>query len=211
MLDLLGEEMDSPPRPKDWVGTPKSMFKTLGASNHCGHDRQTDDYYATEPEAVEWLCRLEKFDGPIWEPCCGQGHISETLKKHGYEVKSTDLIDRGYGCGGVDFLSAKITQWNGCIITNPPYKFAQRMVEKALDIVEPGNKIAMFLKLLFLEGKSRRRLFEENPPVRVWVSSSRLKCAMNGEFGAMGGSAVAYAWFVWEKGFKGESRIKWFN
>lgn len=53
-----------------------------------------------------------------------------------------------------------------------------------------------------------------NPPRRIWVSSSRLLCAKNAKFDEMragGGSAVAYAWFVWEKGYKGESVVKWFN
>ena len=210
MTDLFGEEIIEP-RKKDLVGTPKSMFRTLGASNHCDHERQGEDYYATSPEAVEWLCRLEKFNGPIWEPCAGEGHISEVLKSNGYEVKSTDLVDRGYCEGGIDFLSPSITHWEGAVITNPPYKYAQQIVEKALSIVPEGQKVAMFLKTLFLEGKSRKRLFEENPPIRIWVSSSRLKCAMNGEFDAMGGSAVAYSWFIWEKGYKGDSIVKWFN
>lgn len=210
MTDLFGNEIVEK-KSKDWVGTPKAMFKTLGASNHCDHDRQSEDFYATEPMATGWLCKLEKFDGMIWEPCCGLGHISEVLKSNGYEVKSTDLVDRGYGEGGVDFLSPNITEWEGNICTNPPYRFAQEMVEKALAIIPKGKKVAMFLKTLFLEGKSRKQLFMENPPVRIWVSSSRLKCAMNGEFEAMGGSAVSYSWFVWEKGFKGDTIVKWFN
>lgn len=68
-----------------------------------------------------------------------------------------------------------------------------------------------FLKLTFLEGKARRALFRSTPPIRVWVSSSRLKCAMNGDFDKYGSSAAAYAWFVWEKGYKGETTVKWFN
>lgn len=67
----------------------------------------------------------------------------------------------------------------------------------------------MFLKLQFLEGKNRKKFFKENPPKVVYVSSSRLECGINGKFS--GTSAVAYAWFVWEKGFKGEPVIRWFN
>lgn len=201
----------SPAPRKDWTGTPKAMFKVLGASNHCEHERQEDDFYATEPRAVELLCDLERFDPNIWEPCCGQGHISEVLKHRGYNVRSSDLIGRGYGEGGVDFLSESITSFDGSIVTNPPYKFAQQITEKALAIVPAGRKVAMFLKLLFLEGKGRRKLFAECPPVRIWVSSSRLKCAMNGRFDEMGGSAVAYAWYIWEKGYKGDTVVKWFN
>lgn len=78
-------------------------------------------------------------------------------------------------------------------------------------MVEPGRKVAMFLKLQFLEGKRRKRLFLENPPKVVYVSSSRLGCAKNGDFAEMPSSAVAYAWFVWVKGFAGETVIRWIN
>ncbi len=195
---------------KDWIGGRAAVFKTLGASNHTEHDRQREDYYATEPKATEWLCKLEQFKGPILEPACGEGHISEVLKQNGYEVVSRDLVDRGYG-EVADFLSIDNTHWDGDIITNPPYIYAQEFVEKALSIIPDGNKVAMFLKLTFLEGKTRRHLFRTQNPCRIWVSSSRLMCAMNGEFEKLGGSATAYAWFVWEKGYKGPTIIKWFN
>ena len=196
--------------PKDWVGGRAAVFKTLGASNHTDNERQREDYYATEPSATEWLCKLEQFSGPILEPSCGEGHISEVLKAQGYDVTSRDLVNRGYG-DEADFLSIDNTEWMGDIVTNPPYKFAREFVEKALQIVPNGNKVAMFLKLTFLEGKARRNLFRTAPPIRVWVSSSRLKCAMNGDFDAIGGSATAYAWFVWQKGYKGDTIINWFN
>jgi hypothetical protein len=85
------------------------------------------------------------------------------LEAHGHIVRSTDLIDRGYGKGGQDFLNTPTTVWNGDIITNPPYKYAREFVEKALEIVAPGCKVAMFLKLTFLEGKGRRKLFHSSP------------------------------------------------
>ena len=188
-----------------------SVFKTLGASNHTAHERQRDDYYATESAATEWLCKLEQFNGPILEPSCGEGHISEVLKAQGYDVTSRDLVNRGYG-DKADFLSIDNSEWTGDIVTNPPYKYAREFVEKALQIIPNGNKVAMFLKLTFLEGKARKELFREQPPIRVWVSSSRLTCAMNGDFDALRSrSATAYAWFIWEKGYKGDTILKWFN
>ena len=195
---------------KDWTGNAASMFKTLGASNHAAHERQAEDYYATEPKATEWLCKLERFKGPILEPSCGEGHMAKVLMAQGYEVEARDLVDRGYG-EVADFLAIDNLEWDGNIVTNPPYKFAQEFVEKALSIIPEGKKVAMFLKLTFLEGKARRSLFRSTPPIRVWVSSSRLKCAMNGDFEAYGSSAAAYAWFVWEKGWKGDTIVKWFN
>jgi hypothetical protein len=83
-------------------------------------------------------------------------------------------------------------------------------VERALQSEGEGRKVAMFLRLLFLEGKARRALFEANPPKTIYVASGRLKCMLNG-IDNMGGSAVAYAWFVWEKGYKGNTIVKWIN
>lgn len=210
---------------KDWIGNETSVYAVLGASSHSAGTRAQDDYYATEPRAMELLLAEEEFAPVIWECACGEGHLSRVLEAHGYKVVSTDLVYRGYGePEAVDFLNFDDGfldaegiilnvkgGFEGDIITNPPYKYALEFVEKALDLVEPGRKVAMFLKLQFLEGKGRKRFFLENPPRTVYVSSSRLGCAKNGDFEKMPSSAVAYAWFVWEKGFTGNPVIRWIN
>lgn len=193
---------------KDWTGNKKSIFTTLGASNHVDHDRAENDYYATEPRAMKLLLEQESFNN-VWEPACGEGHLSDVLKDAGVLRKSSDLVDRGYG-EILDFLGYYGT-WQGDIITNPPYKYAQEFVEHAINLINIGDKVAMFLKLTFLEGQKRKKLFKKYPPKTIYVSSSRLKCAMNGEFANTGSSAAAYAWFVWEKGFSGDPIIKWIN
>lgn len=199
---------------KDWVGNAKSIFVCNGASNHTEEERQQNDYYATEPKAVELLLEQESFKFTIWECACGQGHMSDVLKQHGHNVVSSDLIDRGYPDTIIqDFLQTNVLNCTD-IITNPPYKYAKEFVEHALDISMDGVKVAMFLKLTFLESKSRKKLFEKYPPKIIYVSSSRLQCAKNGDFVKYGkgvGTAVAYAWFVWEKGFKGDPIVKWIN
>ena len=197
----------------DWSGNTNSIYKTLGASNHTEKEREIDDYYATEPRAAELLLENETFNNVIWEPACGGGHLSRVFEDAGHNVFSTDLIDRGYGIGGVDFL-AHTGKWDGDIITNPPYKYAKAFIQKALECVEDGAKVAMFLKIQFLEGKERKKLFTAYPPKTVYVSSSRLLCAKNAEFAKMkagGGSAVAYAWYLWEKGYMGPTTVKWIN
>lgn len=204
---------------KDWTGNQNSIYKTLGASNHTDKEREINDYYATEPKALELLLELENFSPYVWECACGQGHLSEVLKSHGYKVKSSDIANRGYiGTETLDFLKVKKedikADFPRDIITNPPYKYAKEFVEHALDISMDSTKIAMFLKVQFLEGKARRELFDKYPPKIIYVASSRLLCAKNGDFETMrkgGGSAVAYAWFVWEKGFKGDTIVRWFN
>ncbi len=198
---------------KDWTGNTKSIYTTIGASNHTDYERETNDFYAADPKALELLLELEAFSPYVWEPACGQGHLSDVLKAHGYKVKSSDIIDRGYpGTEKLDFLQVPSpTGPSRDIITNPPYKLAKEFVEHALDISMDSTKVAMFLKVQFLEGKERRKLFEKYPPKVIYVSSSRLICAMNGAFENVSSSAVAYAWFIWEKGYKGETIVRWFN
>lgn len=186
-----------------------SIFRTLGASSHALREREENDYYATNPKAVTMLLELEQFDKNILEPACGEGHISKVLVENGHNVTSSDLIERNYG-KVKDFF--EYTHFDGDIITNPPYKYAQKFVEHSLDIVNEGNKIAMYLKVTFLEGKARKKLFQENPPKYVYVSSSRLGTARSGDFEKYGETgAVAYAWYIWEKGYKGDTILRWFN
>lgn len=201
---------------KDWTGNSKAIHSCLGASNHSETEREQHDYYATPPIATELLCQIETFSKNILEPCCGEGHIAKVLEANGYDVEAMDLIDRGYGKGGVDFLEYNETV-DKDIVTNPPYSMAQQFVEHAMEIVTDGHKVAMFLKLSFLEGQERRKMFNKYPPKTIWVSSSRLGCAKNGEFkvdkngNLKADSAVAYCWFVWEKNFTGNPEIMWFN
>lgn len=69
----------------------------------------------------------------------------------------------------------------------------------------------MLLKLTFLEGQKRKQFFLKNPPKKIYVFSKRITCAMNGEFENYPSSAIAYAWYIWEKGYKGKPTIDWIN
>lgn len=198
---------------KDWTGNSKTTFVQLGASSHSDKEREQNDYYATDPQALEiFLNKLEddniKLHRNIWEPACGQGHLSEVLKKRGFKVFSTDLIDRGYADYVGDFFELRTTGEQD-ILTNPPYKYAKEFVEHSLDVIKDGYYCIMFLKIQFLEGQERKKLFEKYPPKYVYVNSARQCCAMNGEFEKYNATALCYCWFVWQKGFKGEPIIRW--
>lgn len=200
---------------KDWIGNKKSTFVTLGANNHCDHERENNDYYATDPKALEIFLKKIKQDGlqlhkNIWECACGEGHLSEVLKNNGYEVLSTDLINRGYGNGITNFLTFKPNfLYSGDILTNPPYRYAKEFVEKALEDIEEDCYVIMFLKIQFLEGQSRLKLFKKYPPKYIYVNSARQTCYINGDMSKKMSSATCYCWFMWQKGFSGEPTIRW--
>ena len=209
MKDLFGEEIIEQPRKKDWTGNQRSVFSVIGASNHSLTERAHRDFYATPELAVRLLLQNEIFSKNILEPCCGMGHISKVFEEYGFNVDSRDIEDRGFGRGGMDFLKCGEKNLDVDIVTNPPYSLAQEFVEKSLEVIGEGHKVAMFLKLTFLEGKNRRVMFEKYPPKVVYVSSSRLTCGKNGVEWLP--SCICYAWFVWYKGFQGNPIIKWFN
>lgn len=183
-----------------------NIYSTLGASNHSLAERHPEDLYCTHPDAVRELLKLEAFHGQIWEPCDGLGHISDVLTENGYNVRRSDLYTRGRDIEQLDFLAQNET-WQGDIITNPPYSHATEFVRKALATVADGCKVAMWLRILYLESMERKRLFAEFPPCRVWISSRRIPCGKNGNFGA---SAQGYAWYIFEKNHKGETILNWF-
>ncbi len=188
----------------------KSHIKTLGSSNHTEEARESNDYYATYPEDFNIFLDKIKKDGiilsqRIWEPACGQGHISTALYNRGYDVYSSDLIDRGYG-EELDYLSSSKASWKGDIITNPPFKLSSEFIFKSMDILDDGGYLMLLLPLRYLETKARYRLFQRYMPRYVYAYSYRINIGKSGVF--EGGNAVAYAWFVWEKGSEKETVIR---
>lgn len=183
-------------------------------------NRETHDFYPTHPGATRALLGVESFAGGIWEPACGDGAMSRVLEAAGHDVVSTDLIDRGYGEGGRDFLMEWSAQAPN-IVTNPPFRWAAEFVQRALLLTVPPTrgpggvetrKVALFLRLAFLEGLERQKLLAGTPLARVWVFSRRVPMA-RGEMVAEGGGhgVIAFAWFVWEHGHQGPPALGWLD
>ena len=177
-------------------------------------ERVKNDYYATPFESTISLLENVKFDGDILESCIGGGHIATICKEYGHCVIGYDLVYRGYqGTNIKDFLTLDIERKFDNMITNPPYKLAQEFLEKGMEVVKEDGKIAMFLKIQFLEGVKRKKMFEKYPPKEVLVFSKRQNPWRNGnptdENGKPWNSTMCFAWFIWEVGYTGETIIKW--
>lgn len=186
----------------------ESSLKTLGATNLAiDKSRSPLEYYGTDPKSTRSLLEAEEFDKEIWEPCAGHHLIVDVLKEFEYNVKSTDIFDYGFNDELVDFLNYNGT-FNGSIVSNPPFNLSTEFVKKALNIVKEGHKVAMFLRLQWLEGTKRYdQIFKDNPPKTVYIFVNRQVSSKNDDFSTS--SAVAFVWIVWEKGYKGNPEIKW--
>lgn len=170
------------------------------------------DFYATPPEAVRALLEVESFSGTIWEPACGDGAIVKVLRAAGHSVYATDLVDRG--CpdseSRIDFLLERATDV-GAIITNPPYALAKPFVVHSLELGVP--KVAMLLRLAFLEGSGRSSILDTGLLARVHVFRNRLPMMhRDGWDGKRAANAVPFCWMVWESGWHKPTelrRISW--
>ena len=185
------------------------------AGSSLTRERIENDYYATPYESIKSLLEIEKFEGDFIEPCVGGGHIAEVLKEYypTSEIIGVDLIDRGYKNTIISNYFDYKFNGNYNIITNPPYNLAQEFLEHSMEQIQEGKKVAMFLKIQFLEGVKRRELFEKYPPKIIYVFSKRQNPLRNGEEfdenGKRWSSTMCFAWFIWEKGFKGQPVVSW--
>lgn len=187
------------------------------AGTSATRERANYDYYATPYQATEMLLDEVKFSGNFLEPCVGGGHIVDVIKRYYPDecVYGVDIVDRGYPNTLVadflkhDFLGQKFDN----VVTNPPFSLAQEFLEKSVEVVNDGGKIAMFLKIQFLEGAKRRETFKKYPPKYIYVFVKRQAPWNNGspvdEKGKSWSSTMCFAWFVWEKGFTGEPIVRW--
>lgn len=182
----------------------------MGANVHSKEEREMNDFYATHPTAIETALPMLKKYGlsqDIIEPCCGNGNISTTLKNCGYNVKSYDIVNRGYDDMQIQDFLTTTEKTKGDILTNPPFRLAEAFIRHSMNLMSDTDKAFFFLKVQFLEGANRYKMFKEFPPKVVLLNSKRQWTAKNGDFENYHCKTMFYVWLVLEKGYKGETKL----
>lgn len=179
------------------------------------------NFYPTPPEATRALLSVETFNGTIWEPACGKGHIAKVLEAHHLQVIATDLNDWSYGTAGVDFLNPhhiaatrrtapSITH----IVTNPPYGsgLADDFVEQALKVTaETSGKVAMLLNLSSLVAEQRSTFWRTRPPARIYGIDGVVCWPDPARKPPRHFLQHRYFWAVWEHGHEGPATFWWLS
>jgi hypothetical protein len=152
--------------------------------------RHPDGFYRTPESATVALIRAigSYIDGPVHEPACGDGAMARVLKRHGYPVIATDLVDRGYSDfnGKIDFL--RTGRLGPIVVTNPPYSLADKFIAEAV----PGARlVAMLLKSDYWHAASRMPLYEAFPPRQELILTWRL------DWTGGGSPTMNCTWWVW--------------
>lgn len=172
------------------------------------------DYYPTPPEATRALLSVERFDGDIWEPACGDGAIAKELAAAGYMTIATDLVDRGYGGSGIDFLKQQKPLARH-IVTNPPYGngLADAFITKALDFTrQTHGTVAMLLNLASLAHRTRTAWWRRHPPARLYAIDD-IVCWPQHLYGPAPAyfTRHRYVWSVWTREHRGPSAFWWLS
>ena len=203
-------------------------------------ERDENDWY-TEPRwCVDLLIEAEKPTGRIWDPCCGHGTIGRAFAENNHPIKSTDLIQREYGLGGIDFLNVEPAQRNRVdrIWVNPPFGLAAAFVRHAVKLVD--GSACFLLPLKWLASEPRQELFREvGRPQRIYVLANRPSMPpgkfLDGETGRFncddpfpkekngelkyrwrkgdkpGGGAVDFMWVKFVPGYEGPTFMDWLS
>jgi hypothetical protein len=129
------------------------------------------------------------------EPACGRGYMSRPLSEYFGQVTSSDVFD--YGFAGVqDFLTEprkkKSVDW---MITNPPFKAAERFINEGLRVSRVG--VAILTRTVFIESKGRyERIFTLRPPTLIAQYAERVPM-VKGRLDRTASTATGYCWLVW--------------
>ena len=204
---------------KEWKGNSNSVAAQVGlGTTWHPEDRAEDDFYSTDPKALETLAKYRPIDKVVWEPACGTGNLSHVLEGICDKVYSSDLKNRGYGESGINFLDCEcVPKGVTSIITNPPYSLANEFIKHAIDILPTGGTYIALMNISYLAGKARRKeIYALRWLERIYVHAGRINCFRNGIKHASS-SPVNYAWYVFRKpadmtkGLPDNPQIEWID
>lgn len=163
-------------------------------------DYRKVDFFPTHPGWTQALLNVVKFDGVISEPCAGKGHMVEVLERNGYQVEASDLTD--YGCGYPVKDCFSIDGYEN-VVTNPPFTHAERMVEHWLKTTR--KKVAVLVRLFWLESAHRLTLFQNYQPLHVIVVPERMPIpGFVNKHGKQLTCQFPHCWIVWDNSVKAD-------
>lgn len=176
------------------------------------------DTYPTPPSlittAIQHLQAAEPTFAPptFLEPGCGGAPFCDAARVGFPSVQDTTGIDllgqqvappHTFVQG--DFLSWQPVRLFGLIATNPPFTYAEAFMRRSVKLLEPGGLCLFLLRLAFLSGVKRGRLWADVNLRRVMVLRRRPSFTGDGK-----SDSADYAWFIFDgdKG-SGDPVLEW--
>jgi hypothetical protein len=170
--------------------------------------RHKEDWYQEPSWISERLFAVERFEGPILDPCCGGGNIVKAARVAGYDCDGWDIEDRGFTLAWQgDFLGRSDACSN--IAANPPFDIARAFAEHALKIVR--HKVALVFPVPRLNAA---HWLKGLPLARIWLLTPRPSMPpgdviLRGE--KPKGGKEDFCWVVIDRGHVGPVAIDWLH
>ena len=161
-------------------------------------EREANDYYREPAWSVLGLLDVQRFSGTVWDPACGSGTIPRTFREAGHRATiGSDLVARAPGFGVANFLAdgGNTADTVDNIVCNPPFALAEPFLKRALQLAT--HKVALLLRLSWLEGQGRRWIFDTTPLAAIHPFASRVSMPPGSTHDVAKGGAVAFMWAVW--------------
>lgn len=194
------------------------LFDELPEGRAPEDERRSDDFYPTgQPEAIRALLSREKATlkdrRSVWEPAVGDGALAREMKAFGFQVRGSDVVDRGWPETEVRSFYDYEHSLAPVIITNPPYCEINardghgRWLRHTLEI--PGWSYCAFL--LSWDWPAARAnglgdLLDNHPFSYCYLMRWKL------DFTGAGSPPQRNAWFVWDKNWtQPEPAFRWLD
>lgn len=200
-----------------------AMTRWAGLKRHgvITGERAEWDFYPTDPEHVEeafnhlpeesngWAFEPQR----ILDPCAGDGvygWFARERFRHAYiegmDIRPIKFNKYSYNVGkNGDFLRASDdVEPFDLVISNPPFVVAREFVEHSFRMLRPGGVVNFLLRAQFAESEGRYEWFQRYRPRYIVTCSDRPSFREDGS-----PDPAHYAFFVWQKGWEGETIHRW--
>jgi len=158
--------------------------------------RRLLDFYPTASFLTEALLDKVKIEGPVYEPCSGQNHITDVLERAGAFVTTNDIDPNTPAAYHRDATEEKTWSYNRWTVTNPPFNCAFEILKHAVKFSSQG--VAILVRLSFLEPTlARGPWLKANPPTKL-IILPRFSFTQDGNT-----DSVTVCWAIWENGKPG--------
>lgn len=163
-------------------------------------EARRNEFFATPSEVTRAFLQVEgdrlREYSKVWEPACGDGAMVRELTAAGYDVVSTDLVDRGGAARLLDFYSA-VDRLAPAMVTNPPFSQCSsdgkmRWIKHAIDL--GVEYMALLLPSAWPYAQERREV------LRRWPLAREHKVGWRIDWTGDKQSPASHSWFVWERG-----------
>lgn len=177
--------------------------------------REEHEHYVEPEWCSRRLFEVERFVGPIFDPCCGFGHILKSAEAADHDTWAADIVNRGYpGTKVEDFFTAQNNPAD--IVSNPPFDLFKPFALRALDVCY--EKVALIWLVRTLPAA---RWLRQTPLARILLLTPRPAMppgcvvshgvGLHGEPQKVGGGKQDFCWLIWDKAHTGPASIGWLH